>query len=111
LTRFSFPKEARLLKSRQFHEVTKLGEKKVGKLIVIHSLNDQNSPHSTLGITVSRKYGKSNLRNRFKRIVREAFRTTRFQFTHPVALHIKPRQEAMNASSEEIQAELLALLS
>jgi len=61
-----------------------------------------------LGITASGRYGSSCERNRFKRLIREAFRLNRSRL--PAAeLHIVPRQHAKEAKLNEIATELTEL--
>lgn len=82
----------------------------MGHLIVVDS-----SLHGTgerkLGITASRRFGKSHVRNRFKRIVREAFRTLLSELPAGISLHVKPRAGAEHATMQQVRSELLALLS
>lgn len=56
-----------------------------------------------LGITVTRKYGKAHERNRFKRVVREAFRLCRHQLPMGLELNIRPR----NCVGQLIPADLI----
>lgn len=63
-----------------------------------------------LGIAASKKYGNAVARNRFKRMVREAFRLSQHSFPNPVAMIVKPRKEAHKATSCQIAKELLFLL-
>jgi ribonuclease P protein component len=81
----------------------------VGKLII---LDIALQAHNTirLGITASRHYGNSPERNRFKRIVREAFRLQRSQLPVGYDLNVKPRSYAKEASMQAVQAELLYLV-
>ena len=65
--------------------------------------------HSRLGITASGKYGSSVKRNRFKRLIREAFRTKRHQW-NPLEIHVVPRQFAKTAKFCDIANELTNLL-
>lgn len=64
-----------------------------------------------LGITVSKKYGESHERNRFKRIVREAFRLVRGQLIQGYDLNVRPRSAAKNATMNDIRDEFLRILS
>lgn len=47
--------------------------------------------HCRLGLSVSRKLGKAVVRNRWKRLIREAFRLTRRQLPDGVDLIVIPR--------------------
>ncbi len=67
-------------------------------------------PHTRLGITASRHYGKAVQRNRFKRIVREAFRLCRLRLQPGIDLNVKPRQVAAKAKPADIMTELLRYL-
>lgn len=49
-------------------------------------------PHPRIGLSVSRKVGKAVLRNRWKRLLREAFRLSREQLPAGVDLIAVPRE-------------------
>lgn len=107
----SFPKSSRLLKSHQFSRVAKYGRTLSGKFLFVHICESRN-PTLKLGLTVSRKFGKAVRRNRFKRLVREAFRLNQHRF--PLFLHLSVRPSRSfpeNASLEEVQEELCHLIS
>jgi ribonuclease P protein component len=72
----SFPKAARLLTPREFDRVFSRRCAMSDDRIVLHaSLGITEGPR--LGLVVSRKVGNSVVRNRWKRLLREAFRLTR----------------------------------
>lgn len=85
------------------------GIRHVGHWIVIDVLQGRSAPPQ-LGITVSSKYGKAHDRNRFKRIVREAFRLVQHDLIPGSQVNVRPRSCAGTATSVDIQKELLALL-
>ncbi|MBA3239405.1 MAG: ribonuclease P protein component [Parachlamydiaceae bacterium] len=63
-----------------------------------------------LGITVTRRFGDAHLRNRFKRIVREAFRLSYTQLIEGVDLNIRPFKGDYQLTVAEVQAELMRFL-
>jgi ribonuclease P protein component len=54
---------------------------------------DNGLPHPRLGLSVSKKVGPAVTRNRWKRLLREAFRLTRPQLPAGIDLVVVPRQE------------------
>ncbi len=104
-----FSKNLRLRQKRQFQEVSRAGNKRVGKWIILEWRFSRLS-HSRLGITVSRKYGKAHERNRFKRLVREAFRFHHATISEGLDLIIRPRLYAKEATCFDISDEMQALL-
>lgn len=64
-----------------------------------------------LGITVTKRFGKAHQRNRFKRVVREAFRLSNHQFNANLDILIQPRTCAAHAKLTDIRLELLLALS
>ena len=69
----SFPQQSRLRAKSEFSAV--FAEKKSQASRFLRCYYRKNSLSTTrLGIVVSRRYGKAHERNRFKRIIREAFR-------------------------------------
>jgi ribonuclease P protein component len=73
---FAFPKTNRLLKRREFQRLKNQGTKDrvfLGSFTVFFSTN--GLAFNRLGITVTKKVGKANVRNKLKREAREFFRT------------------------------------
>lgn len=104
-----YPKSLRLIKRYQYKRVAVKPTRQVGQLLVIDSRKNYTG-FTRLGITVSRKYGKSHERNRFKRLVREAFRQSRSQLAAGLDLVIKPRSSCLKAGYSDVLKELLFLL-
>ncbi|MFA6917146.1 MAG: ribonuclease P protein component [Parachlamydiales bacterium] len=109
LTHYAFPKSLRLRKRREFYRVSCKASKIGGKLLYI-DYSPNNSTTTRLGITVTKRYGKSYERNRFKRLVREAFRLTQAKLPAGLDIIVKPRTYVKDAPLCAIQNELVLLL-
>jgi ribonuclease P protein component len=70
---YRFPKARRLLSPREFERVFAARLSASDSSIVLYgAVNEQQ--HARIGLTVSRKAGRAVQRNRWKRLLREAFR-------------------------------------
>ena len=105
----SFPKSARIRTRRQYQRIAQQADRHPGKCILIEARKNKSSS-TKLGITASRHYGNAVKRNRFKRIVREAFRLCRTKLQVGFDLNVKPRQGAPLAKPADIQADLFKFL-
>ena len=69
----SYPKAARLLRKGCFRRVLSRGEVHPGRQALVRRLGNERG-RARLGISTPWRYGKAHRRNRFRRLVREAFR-------------------------------------
>ena len=106
--RLRFSKADRLRTRREFLAIAKVKNRLVGRFLCI---DKRDARKVRLGITASGRYGNAVERNRFKRLVREAFRISLPQMPPSLEIHIVPRQLAKNACFRDIQGELLRLLT
>lgn len=73
MKRFSFPKNKRLVSNKQFKDVLARGLRVSDRLLTLYmAKNDCGYPR--LGVSVGKFCGKAFVRNRLKRLLREAFR-------------------------------------
>jgi len=70
---FSFPKKRRLASNRQFKAVLDHGRRAGNRLLILY-LAPNRCGHPRLGISVGKSSGPAVVRNRLKRLLREAFR-------------------------------------
>jgi len=66
-------KTVSLKKNHEFAKAYKKGKFYVGKHLILYVVKN-NIPVNRLGITVSKKIGKSTVRNRMKRLIKESYR-------------------------------------
>jgi len=104
-----YPKSLRVRTRRQYQRIAQQATRHVGQWVIIESRSNKNSL-TRIGITASRHYGKSVQRNRFKRIVREAFRQCHHRLQLGLDLNIKPRQAANHAKMLDVLEELVRFL-
>jgi ribonuclease P protein component len=104
--RKSFPRSHRLGGRREFAEVfaAKMRVSR-GALAVFGKPNGKK--HNRFGLSVSRKVGSAVMRNRIKRLLREAYRLTRHDLPCGYDLVIVPRG-AMAWTLQECQESLVA---
>lgn len=99
----------RLCKRRDFLRMNHQSKAYIGRLIIIEVRPNQLL-RTRLGITVTKRFGKSHDRNRFKRIVREAFRLSVGLLITGFDLNIRPRSQAKSTSSDAVLSEIIYLI-
>jgi ribonuclease P protein component len=102
-------KSSKLRKRSDFQKLRNNGQRLVGCLICI-DWRRTTSAETRFGITASKKYGHAPERNRFKRLVREIFRTARTDIPSFLDLNICPRQRAKSSCFFRMRLEILSLL-
>ncbi len=99
----------RLRTRHQYQRMTQKTFKFTGQWILV-DIRLTTGVFSRLGITATKRYGAAHQRNRFKRLVREAFRLSYPHFQKTFDIVIRPRSQALNATLSDIQQEFLSFL-
>jgi ribonuclease P protein component len=94
----ALPKSRRLAKRPEFVRVYETGRKHFSRYAVLFFAgNDLQS--SRIGITVTKKVGKANIRNRLKRWTREVYRRQR----EPLGLDAQPLDIVVNVKPAAVE--------
>src|ERR1700730_1724678 len=70
-------RSGRLSRSAEFERVYRHGRSHANRYLVLYAFPREGDGESRLGVSVSRKVGGGVVRNRVKRLLREAFRARR----------------------------------
>lgn len=102
------PARCRLRHATEYRRVFRRRSSVADSVLVVYACPNQ-LPYSRLGLTVSRKIGGAVCRNRWKRLVREAFRRHRGQMPPGLDLVVLPRKGVV-PEYEKVVASLLRLV-
>ena len=104
-----FSRQERLRKRREYQRAYQRAEKFQTAHLFLYIL-ENSLPHNRLGITASRKIGKSVVRNRVKRRLREIFRTNKARVLPCADLVINVKRSAKDASSQQLKKDFMSAL-
>ncbi len=107
-TRLTFPRHLRLKTPAEFKKVYDRKKSASDGLLIVYA-GENGLPHPRLGVSVSRKVGGAVVRNRLKRLFREAFRLTRPELPAGVDLILIPRPQATDPALDQLKASLVKL--
>lgn len=79
-----------------FERVFKRGKVAADGVLVMHAIRREaaESNRTRLGLSISKKVGSAPVRNRWKRLIREAFRTQKSQLPESMDLIVRPKRGA-----------------
>ena len=89
-----FPKQARITHQRDFELVFRSGQVAADNVLVVHAIRSASN-RSRLGISISRRVGNAVVRNRWKRLIREAFRRQQDLLPPGLDMIIRPKRGAV----------------
>ncbi len=90
-----------LKKNYEFKRVYKYGKSYANRYVVLYVLKN-NSKNRKIGYSVSKKIGKAVVRNRVKRLFREAYRNNNHKVISGVDIILIARKPIVNASYQQI---------
>ena len=110
-----FGRSSRLLQSRDYTRVSRLGERRSNRAFVVLSTIAPHSPGRTtleprLGMATSRSVGNAVVRNRIRRQVREWFRSKRGSLPDSLDLVVIARKRAAQMDHTELHRSLDGLV-
>jgi ribonuclease P protein component len=116
MKRLCFPKTKRLVSNSQFKAVMDRGRRSSNGLLVLYvAPNDRG--HARLGVSVGKSHGGAVVRNRLKRLLREAFRQSQEQipagFDYVLMISKRRAKDSGAAGQptfERVKASFLALV-
>jgi len=106
---FSFKREERILKKREFISLKLYGRRYYTKNFVV-IIRENRGGITRLGITVSKRIGNAVKRNRIKRLIREFFRLNKQQIPKGYDLLITALKQNNAFAFFKVQEELGNLL-
>ena len=104
MTNAAYPKHLRLRVRGDFQRVLNQGRIHPGRECLVRVLENGRG-HPRLGIATPRRYGKAVQRNRFRRLVREAFRSLVADLDE-LDVMVSPRKGLETPTLEGLRADL-----
>lgn len=108
--RFKLPRAARLLSQRDFRRVYGRGRRASGRLMTVVVLGVRDARGARLGLSVSKDHGSAVVRNKIKRLLREAFRLERPELPAALEVVIVPKVREEKLALDELRTELRELV-
>ncbi len=104
----TLPKSERLQRGHQFRGAYEHGRKFVGRFVVLYAVDDSAAGRA-LGVVTSRKIGNAVVRNRARRLLREAYRLNKQKLKTNLQIVMVARSTINGKRRPEVEADLLRL--
>lgn len=95
---FLLPAERRIRRSEQFQQIYHLRQTAGDNHLLVFAARNR-CQIARFGVSVSKKHGNAVVRNRLKRLLREAFRLTQHELPTNLDLILIPRQRSRSQST------------
>ena len=102
-----FPRHYRIVRGSEYRAIYDAGLKVHSERFVLFG-RENNLSHNRLGITVSRKIGGAVVRNRIKRLLREAFRKSSAEIPYHYDLVVNVKRGCATASWSALREEFVS---
>jgi len=97
----NFPKAIRVVRGDDFTDIIRRGAFAADDVLVVNVRRASDpSGRTKLGVTIPKKTGNALVRNRWKRWIREAFRTQKDRFPAGLELIARPKRDAVGTFAE-----------
>jgi ribonuclease P protein component len=103
-----FPRHVRLQRNAEFRRVYDAGRRVEGRLAVLYALDAPSAPRA-IGVVTSRKIGNAVVRNRARRLLREAYRLNQHKLKDHVQLVLIARTAINGRRLAEVESAVLGL--
>jgi len=92
--RNAFGRNQRIIKSREFTKLLRKGSCAADGVLVLFAMPSAESGATRLGVTIPRRAGNAVMRNRWKRLIRESFRTQQDRIPRGYDYLVRPKKGA-----------------
>jgi ribonuclease P protein component len=108
--RLDFPRSRRIKQGRDFTRIKSGGRRLVAGSLILNWFPMPADHLSRLGVVTSKRLGGAVVRNRYRRLMREAFRLHQTDLNRPVDLVLVARPSVVGKGFAEVEKDYLCIL-